>query len=315
MKYKILRRIAKTLLRYLARLPLLDKLVANMLEKRNFAREYHHEILLLRGKHETSNSHQSIVFFTLYRGASSYVSDLLWVLAREEGVTLINLEGYFWNGGGSENGLSPPDQWEKIVYKQKGYLYGPINIFNGPFRIYFEEIPSLEKYKVILMLRDPRDVLVSAYFSTAYSHRMPRRNPSEANRLRTAREEALRMTIDEHVLKEADVVSDIYLRCCQKLLNKSYVLFVKYEEMVNDFESWLDKIIDFAEFHPSEKIRSEIMRGANFKVEKENIYAHKRQVTPGDHRRKLKIETIDALNANFRNILEQLSYREEVQFI
>ncbi len=315
MKYKILRGFVKTLLRYLARLPILDKVINNTVQKRFFAREYHNEILLLKGKHKTSNTHQSIVFFTLYRGASSYVSDLLWVLAREEGVTFINLEGYFWNGGGSEKGFSPPDQWEKIVYQQKGYLYGPVNIFNGPFRIYFEEIPSLEKYKVILMLRDPRDVLVSAYFSTAYSHRMPRRNPSEANRLRTAREEALRMTIDEHVLKEADVVSDIYLRYCQKLLNKSYVLFVKYEEMVNDFESWLNRIIDFAEFHPSREVRSKIMCGADFKVEKENIYAHKRQVTPGDHRRKLKTETIEALNVKLRNILEQLSYREEVQSV
>jgi len=300
--------MVKTLLRYLGCLPLWDKLVTNILERRNFAKQYRHEILLLQGKHKTSNPHQSIVFFTIFRGASSYVSDLLWILAHEKGVTPIDLEGYFWDAGELQRDLCTRNEGAKAIYKQKGYLYGPFRIFNGPFRIYSEGIPSLENYKVILMLRDPRDVLVSTYFSTAYSHPMPRRNQSEANRLRAAREETLRMTIDEYVLKKADTVSDIYLRCCQELLNKSYVLFVKYEEMISDFESWLDKIVNFVEFHPRSEVRDKIVRRANFQVAEENVYIHKRQVTPGDYQRKLRAETIKALNVKFHEAMEKLFY-------
>lgn len=336
-KYKIIRGVVKTLLRYLSRLPLLDKVIENILEDRNFAKQHRHEILLLQGKHKTSNSHQSIVFFTLPKSGSCYVSNLLKKLALEEGVTPIGLEGYFWDGGKSKKDIfcipferlqkkgekaktiyehrgvnmgeafMPligsnvlTEELAKMIYKRKGYLYSPFREFN-------EGIPSLEKYKVILMLRDPRDVLVSSYFSIAYSHSIPERNPNEAKRRLILREKALKMTIDEYVLEGTGTLLNIYSRYCERLLNKSYVLFVKYEEMVNGFESWLDRVINFTELHPRSEVKDEIARGADFKVAEENIYAHKRQVTPGDHQRKLRAETIKALNARFQEVLEKLS--------
>jgi hypothetical protein len=45
-----------------------------------------------------------------------------------------------------------------------------------------------------------------------------------------------------------------------------------------------------------------------FTVDQEDIYSNKRQVTPGDHRRKLKPETIEHLNQVFADILQALNY-------
>lgn len=47
---------------------------------------------------------------------------------------------------------------------------------------------------------------------------------------------------------------------------------------------------------------------ADFQVEDEDVYRHKRQVMPGDHTRKLLPETIAALNEQFANILKTLGY-------
>ena len=53
---------------------------------------------------------------------------------------------------------------------------------------------------------------------------------------------------------------------------------------------------------------SQIINEANFDVE-EDIYSHKRQVTPGDHKRKLLPETIDRLNSEFGEVLDVLGYK------
>jgi hypothetical protein len=53
---------------------------------------------------------------------------------------------------------------------------------------------------------------------------------------------------------------------------------------------------------------AQIKAGADFKVSSEDIYKHKRQVTPGDHKRKLKPETIDILNQKTAEVLKLYDY-------
>ena len=90
----------------------------------------------------------------------------------------------------------------------------------------------------------------------------------------------------------------IYQEYCQSLLDKPNVLFVTYEKMVTDFDTWLDSIIEFLKLKVSPELVSKIKEEADFTVKEENIYAHKRQVLPGEHQRKLKPETIEILNYN-----------------
>ena len=78
--------------------------------------------------------------------------------------------------------------------------------------------------------------------------------------------------------------------------------------MIRDFKAWLMNIIDFFQFTPKKDTIDRIARTAGIEVKKEDIYAHKRQVTPGDYKNKLKKETIGILNHEFKNILESLGY-------
>ena len=155
------------------------------------------------------------------------------------------------------------------------------------------------------MLRDPRDVLTSMYFSVGYSHIIPAAQQDVAL---TAREETLQQTIDEFVIIEMPKLLKKYNDYCQKLMPKSNVLLVKYEDMVTDFNSWLDTLVNFLKFDVNPKIVNKIIDQANFTVPKEDIYSHKRQVTPGDHKRKLAPETIERLNFEFGEVLDLLGY-------
>ena len=46
----------------------------------------------------------------------------------------------------------------------------------------------------------------------------------------------------------------------------------------------------------------------SFKVDKEEIWSHKRKITPGDHKHKLRAETIEELNRIFKDIPVRLDY-------
>lgn len=261
--------------------------------------KYSNEIQLLNDQHKSENNHSSILFYTTFKCASVYVTDILIKLTKNVGMTPIDLNGYAWETGELKEKLQVQTAFDPKIFKTGGYFY-------GSFREFDEwQIPNLERFRIILMLRDPRDILTSLYFSHAYSHAIPLLNQEEMLELR---KRALRMSIDEYVIESIPKYLKIYRQYCQKLLSKPNVLFVTYEKMVMDFDTWLDTVIEFLLLKVSQQLVSQIKEEADFSVKDENIYAHKRQVIPGEHRRKLKSETIEILNSNFAEILDVLGY-------
>lgn len=250
------------------------------------------EGLLLRNKHKNISNHQSIVLFTTHKCASGFVGNILKRLTESVGITNINYERYFyWLGA----------KVKKPVYKEKGYLF-------GPFRRFHKDMPDFDNYKVVLMLRDPRDVLTSFYFSMAYSHNIRCGSRQTINWVLSNRKKALEMGIDKFVLDRLQEYLDKYTLYCNKFLNKPNVLLIRYEDMVNDFGRWLSKIVEFLKFDVKKEVVDEIISKADFSIEKEDIHSHKRRVSPGDYKQKLKPETINILNEQFKEIFNLLSY-------
>jgi hypothetical protein len=180
------------------------------------------------------------------------------------------------------------------AFRPQGYYYGPI----GSYR----RIERLDAYKAVLQLRDPRDVLTSLYYSTVYSHAVI------SPKLIRRRKEAAQMDVDEFVLHSIGEYLSIYEIYCKQLLNQKYLLFLKYETMVGEFDSWLNQLVAHIGLGDQEKALNSIRRQADFSVNKEDKYAQRRQVAPGDHRRKLQAKTIGQLNDAFKEVLSQLDY-------
>jgi hypothetical protein len=78
--------------------------------------------------------------------------------------------------------------------------------------------------------------------------------------------------------------------------------------MVRDFESWLGQILRFWGLPTNTPTVKTLIAEADFTVSREDPNSHKRQVQPGDHRRKLKAETIDQLNEIYAEVLDKLGY-------
>ena len=83
-----------------------------------------------------------------------------------------------------------------------------------------------------------------------------------------------------------------------------------YEEMTNDFASWLRKVIvPFGILSAENTIGDLADKYKNaFTVDHEDVRAHKRKITPGDYKEKLKSETIKKLNTMYHSVLQKLGY-------
>ena len=195
----------------------------------------------------------------------------------------------------------------------------------GPIRA-LEAMPNIpdnpDLYAVILHLRDPRDVVTSLFFSYLYSHPRSegRYNPS-ADLLKQWEDEG----IDAFVIKNIPTFKQRYGELCSSFFGRENVVFLKYEDMVTNYSVWLDQFLSaFSHFPFRSQDSYENTNNVtdmtslhqkiyekhkdDFAVSSEDVYAHKRQVMPGDYERKLRRETIVQLNREFRDILDLLQY-------
>lgn len=203
-----------------------------------------------------------------------------------------------------------------FITKKRG-CFGPIRFF----------VPStaIAKASVILHLRDPRDVLTSMFFSYCYMH------AGEIEAHTGYRKAVAEAGIDRFVLdmvgapfyeyrgdygigsrykKHVRTVFDRYQRYLTELLGRPNTTVVSYEEMVLAFPSWLEKIVGAFDLPDPEETRAVVAaRHANsVAAEEEDVWSHKRKVTPGDHREKVEAATIRQLDQIFADVLDQLGY-------
>lgn len=205
----------------------------------------------------------------------------------------LNLDDYILRCRPTEFSLYESDQFYKKAFPTTGIVFGPFRGINRSI-----ELPGRRK---IINLRDPRDVLVSDFYSRKYSHEM---NLTMIG----YREKAASLEIDPYVIANIGKVRDVYAAYSDYIENnREQALILSYEEMVTDFASWVKKLQSWCGLPPVIKRIEDVSRDENFRGR--NIKtAHKRRVTPGEHRSVLKPETIDILNRELRDTLLSLNY-------
>lgn len=183
------------------------------------------------------------------------------------------------------------------------------DVYYGMARgFYIENMEILPDLKAIVQVRDPRDCLTSAYYSFRESHVIPN-DPTKRKLMEDQRKEVNQLSIDEYVTQNVNN----YRRRMKVLRGlvetHTDVLLLTYEEMVCDTERWLQRVARFIDQPVTSHLRERIGDKIDFSVPVENSARHKRQVLPGDHRRKLDSKTIDEISHSMREELEYFGYR------
>lgn len=256
----------------------------------------------------------SVLIFTVHKAASMFLHQLTNDLSNH-----IGFDYYSINKDEFHDQIKSLS-WKKFIEENpnKKSCFGPIRA-----GVAEPTIPKgLESYSIVLHLRDPRDVLVSLFYSDTYSHpkRPGRFNPSDKQRY--GWEEG---GINAFVIDKAPEYKKRYQSLTSTLLNEKNVVFVRYEDMVSDYGTWLKHFLSvFSHFSvPTKGILKIFKRRTSlddihqkffkkyenkFTVSSEDIYKHKRQIAPGDHKRKLHEDTIKRLTFEFGDILKLLNY-------
>lgn len=199
--------------------------------------------------------------------------------------------------------LSEPEIFHRYQrnMKTEGIYYG---IARNPDTHDMEILPKL---RLLIQVRDPRDCITSLYYSRRFSHAPPQ-DPEKLKAFEEARARFDSIDVDTFSAQNAPS----YLKRLQKLealaSNHPDLRILTYEEMVDETENWLDKALDIFGQPRTESLDRALERHLNFKTDTEDVLRHKRQVTPGDHRRKLRPETIARMNEVLEPALRSFGY-------
>ncbi len=159
----------------------------------------------------------------------------------------------------------------------------------------------------LLLVRDPRDILVSMYFSWAFSHLLPK-NPQDRMHWLEQQEQIRAQTIDEFVLEHAGPVKAQMTDYLWMLEHTENHRVLRYEDIIFAKDLLLDALSERLDIRLSHSQRRKLLAKHDIRPQQENIYEHVRKVIPGDHREKLTAETIARLNEIFAPVHQALGY-------
>lgn len=238
----------------------------------------------------------SVYIFAMVRSGSTLINHLAWNIAPENGYAFVRLPLFV---SGVTHTLMPQG-----FFAQRGYCY-------GGFRRYASELGfgDLAPYRKILVVRDPRDMLVSKFFADRYSHPLPGVDPA-SKRMQdflTMRERALGMNIDDYALAEADHYIQQF-ELYRPVLSSPNTSIVRYEDNAPSVSRWIDSLCGAFDWTCPEGLRTKLIAEYEKTPIAENPYEHIRQILPGDHCRKLRPDTIARLNLLLSPWIERFGY-------
>jgi hypothetical protein len=244
-------------------------------------------------------SQESVYFYTFHKCASSLFS--IYVLKHIEGLRHVDYANKIYRG----------KKYHSITFKPMGFIYGPIRLSANPASPVYkhlveptQDINFIRDKTAIFLVRDPRDIMVSAYYSFGYTHGL-----SPVAEIR-AMQEQLRIKIqnkmiDEYVLEYSPTILRHFesVDRLSKECNRSVIL--RYEDMILNWDRFVEDLTKYVDIR--EAVLQQIYKKTR-PIEREDKSSHRRSGKFGQFRDKLKTETITSINTTLESILERFQY-------
>lgn len=268
-------------------------------------REFSVERKLIKGQTVSSTNTPSIIHYSINKAATQFTKSIMVRCGQENGLVVARFSDYAWVSSCpylfdlSKEEIKPYLK----VFQPRGLLY---TVFGGMV----ESIPDIEKYRPVIMIRDPRDVLVSAYYSYSTSHSVPHAK-DKAEEFLELRERISTLSVDDYVKEMCSDTEKVMSQYVQLNSTCPSARIMKYEDMISDFSEWFETLINHCGWTVSAELRAQIeAQAAKARTPSgEDSSRHRRQVLPGDYKRKLQPETITYLNHHLADCLRSFDYR------
>lgn len=268
-------------------------------------REFHVEKALLADSSIEVADQPSVLHYSVNKAATQYTKGIMLRCGKENGLLPVRLSDYAWVKDFPYIFTLPENEVKRYhhLFRQRGFLY---TVFGG----LVQGVPDLQKYRTLVMVRDPRDLLVSGYYSYSKSHAMPEA-PDKAADLLALREKMQNQGIDSYVLEASERTRENMQQYIDLRQSHPSICILKYEDMLADFPTWLDNLLEHCQWQISVSLRDTLIRQSTPQTDKvrEDVSNHRRQVTPGNYKAKLQDQTIAQLDEKFAEIFVELGYR------
>lgn len=236
------------------------------------------------------------------KSGSTMLHRIMNFLANRNHVNVVDVPSTFFR-----NGFTVAD-WQALDLEP---LLSPGNCYLG-FRTFPENIADTPAYKdglKVFMYRDPRDALVSQYFSDAYSHDIPKGDGAGEGRelFLKKREEAQQADIDAWVLDKVGGIRKTLLSY-RSALDDPKCLTLRYEDYVFQKRRMIMKIMHHFGWSVEPGRINKLLADVDVVPEGEDQSRFVRKVIPGDHNAKLKGETVRRLNKRLEEVMQLYDY-------
>jgi len=267
---------------------------------------YKEERDYLNGLRNSISKSSSILLFAPERCATQYTNQLVSEIFKENNGQSVLLPNYYFHANPDKVHEIFDKSWAFENLAHEGYFFGSFGLLRGEIDF------DYSKYSVLATVRDPRDVLVSSFYSVAYAHA-----PSNRKFARDAKE-ARGKGIDWYVTQKwrCQEIQEKFLFIQKEIspLANSYVW--KYEEMQNDFPTFINQLAErvLPDVDTSNCQRRIIekhtldTKASASSDHQENLNSHRRSGASGQFLEKLDQKSINYLNDFFADQLDYFNY-------
>lgn len=246
-----------------------------------------------------TSDEQSIVFISLHKCATTFFTNTVFQELKD--LTLVDYQSYEYT--------HEADLTIKPIIYSHGYLYAVLRMYDRDHPGYkltneLLKTSNLKNVKTIFWTRDPRDILVSLYYSFGFSHGLSTNSDIQAHQV-ARRKKIQKMDLDTYVLTEAPNLKWKFETMYEMMQQLPNHLFLRYEEMIEDFDPMFEQLSDFVGLNKS---LYETMHAQSRPKQTEDVKSHKRSGKTGAYLEKLKPETIKEINTVLAPTLQKFGY-------
>lgn len=249
---------------------------------------------------------QSIFVFSAHKSGSTLLNRIIRDLSKEVDLPILDFPSAFFRAGIPIKS----EETKKIVspyLTESGYVFaGARTFWCKDFGLQFSKV------KKVLLLRDPRDAIISWYFSDKRSHPIPKGN-QDFSELRQKLEKGDEVNHElDYLTSRARSLSSL-AEDYKQIMDDDIAIY-RYEDVIFRKRAWLSDLNDYLELDLPDSTLRRIADSHDIVPAHEDENQFVRQVYPGNHVRHFSQETIDVLDGILENFLELLRYKTVERF-
>lgn len=243
----------------------------------------------------------SVIFFTTHKCASSYVPSIFHECCKYSGYSAVDYASVIWALGDKFTGY---DSYESFLeenydslYRLKGKIYSPQR---KPIKF-----AGINSFKQLYFLRDPRDVLVSAFYSFSKTHTLPEGSLSAAV-FSDRRREICNLGINDYALSAAtEWLLPMYEEYFESYKSAHDKLYLSYDYYLNDTSGFIGKVCSFVGVNLPEHAINSLVSLASPVQSHVNANRHQRSGKSAQWRYELDEDVQKILTDQFASIMQK----------